>query len=97
MEAQSLNQTSIVEAAGHHTSAEVDGEIVILDLEEGIYYGINQVGARIWEIVQDPTPIEEIVETITDEYDVSHDECSRDVISLLHDLKQKNLVVIADD
>jgi len=96
MESESLTKTTIVEANAHQTSAEVDGEVVILDLDEGIYYGINQVGARIWEIIQDPTPIEEIVETITDEYDVPRDECSQDVMSLLQDLKQKNLVVIAE-
>jgi hypothetical protein len=92
MERTSITDSSVVVAADHQTSAEVDGESVILDLQEGIYYGLNPVGARIWEEIQDPTAVEDITATITAEYDVDADQCREDVISLLQDLEEHGLI-----
>lgn len=91
-----LTKSSVVVAADHQTSAEVDGESVILDLEEGIYYGLNPVGARVWEEIQEPTSIEEITAAITAEYDVGSEKCREDVISLLHDLEENGLIEVEE-
>lgn len=88
-----LTQSSVVEAADHQTSAQVDGENVILDLEEGIYYGLNPVGSRVWSLIQEPMSVGEIVDEITTEYDVGYEECFDDVVSLLQDLDENNLIV----
>ncbi|MCS3703567.1 PqqD family protein [Salinibacter ruber] len=91
-----IDESSVVVAADHQTSAEVDGESVILDLEEGIYYGLNPVGARIWSEIQEPTAVEEITAAITAEYDVDREQCRRDVISLLQDLEENDLIKIEE-
>lgn len=93
METTKLSKSSVVVASDDQTSAQVDGESVILDLEEGIYYGLNPVGARIWEVIQEPTSIEEVVDVITAEYDVTRDQCLDDTLSLLRDLRESNLIV----
>jgi hypothetical protein len=89
-----IDESSVVVAADHQTSTEVDGESVILDLEEGIYYGLNPMGARIWSEIQEPTAVEEIMVAITAEYDVNSEQCRRDVISLLQDLRENNLIEV---
>ncbi len=89
-----IDESSVVVAADHQTSAEVDGESVILDLEEGVYYGLNPVGARIWKEIQEPTAVEEVTAAITAEYDVASEQCRRDVISLLQDLEENDLIKI---
>jgi len=89
-----FTESTVVVAADHQTSAEVDGESVILDLEEGVYYGLNPVGARIWTEIQEPTSIQEITEAITAEYDVDSEQCREDVISLLQDLEANDLIEI---
>ena len=94
MESKTLTESAVVVAAEHQTSAEVDGESVILDLEEGVYYGLNPVGARIWEEIQEPTAVEDVVAAITDEYDVAPTKCLEDVVSLLHDLDENDLIKI---
>ncbi len=96
MEPTMIDESSVVVAADHQTSTEVDGESVILDLEEGIYYGLNPVGARIWSEIQEPTAVEEITAAITTEYDVDRDQCRRDVISLLQDLEENDLIKIEE-
>jgi hypothetical protein len=96
METIMIDESSVVVAADHQTSAEVDGESVILDLEEGIYYGLNPVGARIWSEIQKPTTVGEITTAITAEYDVDSEQCREDVISLLQDLHENDLIKIEE-
>jgi hypothetical protein len=96
METIMIDESSVVVAADHQTSAEVDGESVILDLEEGVYYGLNPVGARIWSEIQEPTAVEEITAAITAEYDVDADRCRGDVLSLLRDLGENDLVEVVE-
>lgn len=94
LEMMDLTESTIVVAADHQTSVEVDGESVILDLEEGVYYGLNPTGAQIWEQVQEPTPVKKIAAAITAEYDVDSEQCLVDVIALLQDLEENGLVKI---
>jgi hypothetical protein len=94
METIMIDKSSVVVAADHQTSTEVDGESVILDLEEGVYYGLNPVGARIWSEIQEPAAVEEITAAILAEYDVNAEECREDVISLLQDLKENDLIEV---
>ena len=89
-----LSESTVVVMADHLTSVQVDGERVLLDLEEGIYYGLNPVGARIWEEIQEPTSVEKITAAITAEYDVGSEKCLEDVISLLQDLEENGLIEI---
>jgi hypothetical protein len=91
-----LTESSTIKAVDHHTSAEVDGENVILDLEEGVYYGLNPVGTQVWKRIQDPTPVGKIVTDLTAEYDVDYERCFDDVVSLLEDLAENGLIVVED-
>jgi hypothetical protein len=89
-----LANTSTVVASEHQTSSQVGDEQVILDLEGGVYYGLNDVGARIWEIVQEPVQVEEIIATIQSEYDVTEKQCAADVKELLAEMEEYGLVRI---
>ena len=94
---KALTESSVVEAVDHQTSAEVDGENVILDLEEGVYYGLNPVGTKVWKRIQEPMPVGEIVTRITAEYDVEYERCLQDVVALLRDLEEHDLIRIGSE
>ncbi len=91
-----LTESSTVKAVDHQTSAEVDGENVILDLEDGVYYGLNAVGTQVWNRIQDPTAVGKIVSDLAAEYDVDYERCFDDIVSLLEDLAENGLIVIED-
>ncbi len=91
-----LTESSTVKAVDHQTSAEVDGENVVLDLEDGVYYGLNPVGTQVWRRIQEPTSVGEIVTDLTDAYDVDYERCFDDVVSLLEDLAENGLIVVED-
>ncbi len=87
----SLSDSSVVVAEKRLTSTKVDGESVILDLEEDIYYGLNPTGSRIWNQIQEPTAIKSVVKKISKKYDVEKEKCTRETISLIEDMIEKNL------
>lgn len=85
------DDTTIV-AVDDQISTEVEGETVILQLEDGKYYGIDGIGPRIWELVQEPKRIDEIERQLADEYDVAHDRIERDIDSFLETLDGLQLI-----
>lgn len=78
-------------------STEIDGESVILHMEKGKYYGFNEVGTRVWQIVQQPRTVDEICDELVSIYDVDRTQCRRDVESLIDELNQKGLVHVVNE
>ena len=73
---------------------QLDQEMVILDLVSGTYFGLNPVGAQIWQFLSQGKTIAEICEEMLDKYDVSPSDIERDVVNLTTQLLSKNLVQI---
>ena len=70
----------------------VGSEMVLLDYDRGIYYGLNPVGARVWQLLGDGSTVDQIIDRLTDEYDVARATLEADVTALLRDLEAKELV-----
>jgi hypothetical protein len=85
---------SIVAASSEQISSDLSGEVIILDLSSGVYYGLDSVGARIWNLLQVPRSVIEIRNVLLDEYDVEPDRCERDLLSLLEELLGKGLIEV---
>jgi hypothetical protein len=72
----------------------LDGEVVILNMNDDVYYGLDQVGGRIWSLIQEPITFGEIIQTLQAEYDVDHQQCVQDVLALLEDMLSKGLIEV---
>ena len=70
----------------------VGEEMVLLDLQRGVYYGLDAVGARVWELLSQEVAPAEIIERITGEYEVDRATVERDVAALLEQLLEKGLI-----
>lgn len=75
-------------------STDMATETVILHIGNGVYYGLDEVGSFIWQHLQSPRRVEEIVNAVLEEYDVARDLASGDTIRLLTDLETRGLVQI---
>ena len=73
-------------------SQEVNGETVLLDLEGESYFGLNEVGTRIWQLIQSEQTVAETLDALSDEYDVSLEQLENDVGELLDKLADAGLV-----
>ena len=67
-------------------------ETVILDLESGTYFGLDPVGARIWQLMKEGKSLAEICEVMLDEYEVSREKLERDALALAQDLEARSLI-----
>ena len=88
-------QRSVV-ASEAQISSPVSSEAVILNLTSGVYFSLNRLGSRIWELIQEPRSVGEIRDRILEEFDVDSDRCERDILSLLEKLEAKGLVEFRD-
>jgi len=73
-------------------SQEVNGETVLLDLQGESYFGLNEVGTRIWQLLKSEQSVAEALSTLSDEYDVSREQLEIDVSELLAKLTEAGLV-----
>lgn len=87
-----ISEGSLVSAIKDQVSCEVSGEAVILKVDTGVYYGLNSVGTRVWNLVQQPTAFKEILRVLLDEFDVEPAQCSRDLIELLKEMATVGLI-----
>jgi hypothetical protein len=71
---------------------EVDGETVIVDLGSGRYFGLDEVGTRIWQLLSQNGSRESVVRTMLSEFDVDEERLRRDLEALLTDLRARGLV-----
>jgi hypothetical protein len=73
-----------------HTS--LGDEAVILGLADGVYYGLDAVGTRVWSLLAAPHQVSEIVDVVTEEFDVGRERCEHDVLALLGELAERRLI-----
>ena len=74
---------------------ELQGEAVLLNLKSGVYFGLDPVGTRIWQLFAEHEVLAEIARTIVAEYDVAEDRCSADLLVLVADLERQGLVAVS--
>lgn len=76
-------------------AVEMDGELVMMGQEQGEYYGLRDVAASIWQHLDAPKSLEDLVVLISAEYDVSPETCRGDIAEFLGELTAKKLVTTA--
>jgi hypothetical protein len=74
---------------------ELDGEAVLLNLDSGMYFGLDRVGTRVWQLIEEHGRLDAVVERLLEEYDVAPDVLRADVATLVTALVDKGLVVVA--
>ncbi len=75
---------------------EVGGETVILDLKSEGYFGLDEIGTRIWQLIQEQKNLQSVTETMLNEYDVEPDQLKTDINNLLNELIKSGLVNLED-
>ena len=92
-----LSGRSTVVAVKEQASCNLADEVVILNLKAGVYFGLNPVAARIWNLIREPKTVHEIRDAILEEYDVDAERCEGDLLVLLRDLAAKELIEVKDE
>lgn len=91
-----ISDPSVVVAAKDQFSCPLGDDIIILDLRAGLYFGLDNVGALVWQLIQQPKSVRDLRQAILETFDVAPEVCERDLVALLRDLAAKNLIEIRD-
>ena len=70
---------------------ELDDEAVLLNLKTGIYFGLNPVGTRVWQLLAEHRVLSRVLEAVASEYDVERDVLEQDLLQLARQLYEAGL------
>ena len=73
-------------------ATEMDGEYLIMSIEQGSYIALRDVSARIWELLEKPQTPAALVEALLGEYEVEPDTCEREVNDFLREMAECNMI-----
>lgn len=95
-----VTRASLLVASPDQISADISrdlsGDVVILHLKNGVYYELNETGARVWGLIQQPCSFGTVLETLLAEYDVDAKQCEADLLTLVHDMVGRGLIEVRD-
>jgi hypothetical protein len=91
-----ISAQSTVAVCQNQVYADLDGEAVILNLDTGIYHGLNETGCTIWHLIQSPRTVSEICAALLAEYDVTEERCLREVLTVLGQMAEAGIVELRD-
>jgi hypothetical protein len=74
---------------------ELDGEAVLLNLDTGMYFGLNDVATRMWRLMEQYGQLDAVRDAIVGEFEVTATTAERDLVALVVALQEKGLVQVA--
>ena len=90
MSAPSLDST--VRIGEDTVFRELEGEAILLQLEAGMYFGLDPVGTRLWQLMAERGKLRDVFEAAQHEFEVDPGTLERDLLALVTQLAEKNLV-----
>jgi Coenzyme PQQ synthesis protein D (PqqD) len=92
-----ITEKSIIEQGQGNVVSDMNGEKVMMSIENGKYYNLGAIGGVIWDEISIPISISNLVEKLSDEYDIETQECMNQVISFIDKLKDEMLIKILNE
>jgi len=76
---------------------DMDGELVMMDIERGSYFALNKTATHIWTLLEQPVVIKDLCDQLTSEFNVPAEQCNKDVIDFLKNLLKRGLLQVVTD
>lgn len=90
-----MTETTVLARKSQIMTADMNGSTVMMDIYSGKYYNLGQTGGRIWELLESPIAVGELVDALTREYSVSREQCLAETVPFLETLLERGLVMKA--
>lgn len=84
----------VVQKSGLDT-IDMDEDKVMMNLDKGKYYGLNSVGSRIWELIDKPQSVENVISILLSEYNIDMKTCVENVLNFLDRMYDEELIYIS--
>ena len=87
-------EATVITRSSELVSSDIDGEVVMMSIENGKYYGLDKTGSRIWELLENPFSVSDLIGQLLLEFEVNRETCKNDVITFLQKLDEDNMLEI---
>ncbi|GKU75822.1 lasso peptide biosynthesis PqqD family chaperone [Paenibacillus sp. L3-i20] len=94
MKTEQLSKTSIVSSSKQNIVSDMGGEKVMLSVTNGNYYNLGHIGGHIWDAIAEPISIEELINTLMEQFEVDREQCESHVESFLDHLRKEGLILV---
>lgn len=91
-DSQSISLDLLAVQNKNSIASDMNGEKVLLSIDNGKYYNLGAIGGRIWDMMAYPETIGSIVNSLIDEYEIDRTTCEEQVFSFLTHLSEERLV-----
>lgn len=97
---ESRNEISLdttIRKTSQQASCDLQGEVIVLGMKKGEYFGLNEIGSSVWSRLEKPHTIRTLRDALLSEYDVDSATCERDLLGLVAELRNLELVEVVDE
>lgn len=92
-----LTSNSIIQRDPNVIAAEADQDLIMVSIASGYYYGLSDVAREIWEAIERPTKVSDLVDNLTLNYDVNSSSCEQQTLSFLEALLAEDLLQVKNE
>lgn len=89
-----ISLDTVIACVQSQVSSTLGDEAAVLDMNRGIYYGLDPVGTRVWKLIQEPRSVAAVRDALLAEYEVEPLRCEQDLLKLLVELRDAGLIEI---
>jgi Coenzyme PQQ synthesis protein D (PqqD) len=87
-----IELTTTVKQSTNQVSCNLNGEVAILNLNSTLYFGLEEVGAYIWQAMEKPAKVSDLCQQVLEHFDVGEEECQADILKLVQRLDDAGLI-----
>ena len=88
-----ITVNTIIQRNKEILTSDLDDEKVMMSIQRGEYYGLGKTGTFIWDNIEEPITIVDLVSLITEKYRIDKKECFTDIAPFIRDLIEKELII----
>jgi hypothetical protein len=92
-----LTLNMIIQRDPEVIAAEVDQALIAVSVATGCYYGLSDVAREIWDAIEHPRKISDLIDDLTASYNIDSISCERQTLSFLEALRDEGLLQVKDD
>lgn len=93
---QMLSLNSIIQREAEIVTAQADQDLMMVSVATGHYYALSDVGRKIWDAIERPTRISDLITDLTANYDIDLTSCEEQTLSFLGSLLEEGLLQVKD-
>lgn len=94
MKKKNISTESIVSQNEDIVASDIDDEKVMMSIEKGQYYSLDPVGSRVWEFIENPIKVSDLIDALLLKYDVDRRTCERDVLAFLDEINEDGILQV---